>query len=132
MSPPRPRSAKGKTPKSAYRPRTKIQQLTSDLYVCWVVAHGLPRPEREVVFHPVRKFRADYCWPEQRVIVECDGAIWKKGGHSSGTGILRDMAKGNAAQLVGYRFLRYTPQQLTSPQALADLKQALGICTGSK
>jgi hypothetical protein len=120
---------KGSTPRSAFRPRKKsdVQQLTSDLFVLFCQAHGLGKPEREVVFSPDRKYRADYCWPEAKVIVECDGGIWQKSGHSSGKGILRDMHKANHAQLLGFRYLRYTPQQLTTPSTLADLKQALGV-----
>jgi hypothetical protein len=120
---------KGKTPASTFRPRKKsdVQQLTSDLFVLFCQAHGLGKPEREVVFSPDRKYRADYCWREAKLIVECDGGIWqKKSGHSSGKGILRDMSKANHAQLLGYRYLRYTPQQLTSEQAISEIKQALG------
>lgn len=126
MSPPRPRSAKGKTPKSQFRPRTKIQQLTSDLFMCWCVAHGLPKPEREYKFHPLRRFRFDYAWPDT-VALEVEGGVFTGGRHTRGAGFVRDMEKYNLAALEGWKVLRYTPQQLTSEQALQDLKQALGL-----
>lgn len=87
-------------------------------------AHKLPEPIPEFRFHASRKWRADYCWPEQRLIVEIDGGIWTGGRHSGGTGQLRDMEKLNAAALLGFLVLRYTPQQMA--ECVRDLAEALG------
>lgn len=97
-----------------------------DAFVLLCIAHGLGEPEREVVFAPPRKFRADYCWRHERVIVERNGGLWQKSGHSSGRGIMRDYAKSNLAQIQGWRYLVYTPTQLDSGAAIDDLKQVLG------
>lgn len=98
-----------------------------DAFVLLCRAHGLPDPETEVVFAPPRKWRADYLWRSAMVIVERDGGLFAKGragmAHAMPTAIRRDMEKANAAQLLGYVYLRYTPQQLTSGQAVEDLKQ---------
>ena len=84
-------------------------------------AHGLPEPIPEYVFHPHRKWRADYCWLiPRKVIVEIDGGIWSGGRHSGGSGQLRDMEKLNSAALLGFAVLRYTPQQLGD--AIRDLR----------
>lgn len=126
---------KGPTPKSRYRPRSKS---TVDPFVLWCKAHGLPTPEREYRFHPERKWRFDYAWAgvtpnplrpndDQWVAVEVDGGVWTNGRHTRGAGFVRDMEKLNSAQLLGWTVLRYTPQQLTEPKTLADLKQALGF-----
>lgn len=96
-------------------------------------AHNLPLPDREVLFHPTRKWRADYYWPEHRVILEVDGGLYRGGantstalgGHSSVTGILRDMEKGNAAQLLGYVYLRATPRQVQTGDILPALRACL-------
>ena len=96
-----------------------------DPFILLCRAHGLPEPETEVVFAPPRKFRADYLFRAARVIVERNGGIWRKGGHSSGVGLLRDYAKLNLAQVEGWRYLIYTPKQLTSGQAIEDLKALL-------
>lgn len=85
-------------------------------------AHGLPEPVREYVFAPPRKFRADWAWPLEKVIVEQNGGIWRKGGHSSGRGLLRDYEKLNLAQVLGWRYLVYTPAQLSSGEAIEDLQ----------
>ena len=96
-------------------------------------AHDLPLPAKEQRFHPVRKWLADYLWREQRVILEVEGGLFAGikgggtalGGHSSACGILRDMEKGNAAQLCGYRYLRATPRQVQTGAILPMLRGAL-------
>ncbi len=84
---------------------------------------GVPRPETEYRFAPPRRWRADYCWPG-RLIVEIDGGAFTGGRHTRGRGFVNDLEKLNAAALMGYRVLRYTPQQLT--RAVAEIAQLLG------
>jgi hypothetical protein len=104
-----------------------------DSFLLLLEAHQLPRPEVEFLFARPRKFRADYCWPTAKVIVEREGGIWQGGrtprtaghGHSAGRRILADMEKGNVAQVLGFRYLRFTPQQLDSGRALPLLAQLL-------
>lgn len=86
---------------------------------------GLPKPEPEYRFHPTRKWRADFCWPERRVMVEVDGGAFVGGRHTSGSGFVKDMEKQNAAALLGYRLFRFTPRQVQSGEALNVLTEAL-------
>lgn len=86
-------------------------------------AAGLPEPVPEYRFHPHRKWRFDYAWPLHRLALEVDGGVWTQGRHTRGSGFLGDMLKFNNATLLGWRVLRYTPQQLG--QAIADLRIAL-------
>ena len=82
---------------------------------------GLPKPEREYVFLPGRRYRADFAWPapKVRLIVECQGGLWlRKGAHSSGTGIRRDYEKSNCAQLDGWVYLQFTADQIKSGLAV--------------
>ncbi len=81
---------------------------------------GLPEPVPEFRFHATRKWRADYAWPLHRVLVEIDGGAWTGGRHTRGAGFIADMEKLNAAALLGFHVLRYTPQQLK--QAITDLR----------
>lgn len=79
-------------------------------------------PTKEFRFHPTRKWRFDYCWLKEKVAVEIDGAIWARGRHTRGAGVLKDNEKINEAQRLGYRVFRFTPQQLIKGEAQAFMK----------
>lgn len=79
-------------------------------------------PEREYKFHPDRKFRADFAFPDRKLIIEVNGGIWMaKSGHSTGKGIQRDYQKANAAQLLGWTYLQYTAEEIESGTALQEI-----------
>lgn len=90
-------------------------------------AHGLPIPEEEVEFHPTRKWRADFLWRAQKVILEKEGGLFASGralaAHGRPLGIRRDMEKANAAQLLGYRYFRVEPCDIESGKVVELLKQ---------
>lgn len=75
----------------------------------------------EYRFHPRRRWRFDYANPKFKVAIEQEGGIWIKGRHNRGKGFLNDMEKYNTATLMGWRVLRYTPQNIL--QACNDLKE---------
>lgn len=83
---------------------------------------SLPEPVREYVFHSTRKWRADFCFVTQRLIVELEGGIFsrRRSGHSTGAGIQRDCAKLNGAILEGWRYLRYTSQDMQNPWRVVE------------
>lgn len=99
------------------------------------ISYGLPEPQKEYIFHPVRKWRFDYCWPRHKIALEVEGGIFghtkkngvksKTGAHSSITGILRDIEKYNAAAEHGWRILRVTPDDLLKTKTLELLKRIL-------
>jgi hypothetical protein len=73
---------------------------------------GIPMPECEFRFCE-RRFRFDFCWPDKKLAVECDGGTWsKKGRHTTGSGYERDCVKLNLAVLHGYKVLRFTTSML--------------------
>lgn len=81
-------------------------------------------PKRQYKFHPTRNFRADFCFPEHRLIVEVNGGVWMpKSGHSSGVGISRDYEKSNIAQLMGYAYLQFTRKDIDDGTALATIEE---------
>lgn len=79
----------------------------------------------EYKFHPTRKWRADFANPELKIIIEVEGGIWTKGRHLRGTGYINDMAKYNAANILGYKVLRYTPEQMRAGKFATDLLQII-------
>jgi very-short-patch-repair endonuclease len=47
-----------------------------------------------VTQYPVRRYKIDFCHPQAKVAIECQGGTWVAGmGHSSGKGIQRDCEK---------------------------------------
>ena len=88
-------------------------------------AAGLPEPVPEYQFHPSRKWRADYCWPAQKLILEIDGGVWTQGRHTRGSGRIADMEKQSEAAILGYRILYVTPEQVSNGAALDYIQRAL-------
>ena len=69
---------------------------------------GFGRPEREYRFHPVRKWRFDFAFPDKKVAIEAEGGSWSGGRHTRGSGFIKDSEKYNEAVCMGWRVLRYT------------------------
>ena len=92
-----------------------------------LVAAGLPEPVREYRILPDRRFRWDFCWPEEKVAVEVNGGRWIAGGHSTGPGLKRDAEKANLAQLAGWLTLTVVDDHLRSGEAIQWTKEALGL-----
>lgn len=88
-----------------------------------------PDYEKDYRFHPVRKWRIDRAFVQQKVAVELEGSIWagKKGGHTSGVGFLGNMHKYNSLTLEGWKLLRYAVNDFRDrPFEIVDeLKRAL-------
>lgn len=76
------------------------------------IAQHMPEPVREYRFHPARRWRFDFAWPEQRVAVEIEGGAWVQGRHTRGAGYTNDCEKYNSAMLEGWRVLRFTGDML--------------------
>jgi hypothetical protein len=86
----------------------------------------LPVPEREVRFAAPRRFRADFLWgPPVDLIVEVEGGSYVGGRHVRGEGFESGCEQQAEATLLGYRYLRVTPRQIDSGQAIAWIKRAL-------
>jgi len=74
----------------------------------------LPKPEVEYKFCETRKWRFDFCWPDKKVAVECEGGIYRGGGHTSIKGFEKDIEKYNHAVLDGWKVLRYTTNTMNN------------------
>lgn len=94
-------------------------------------AHAVTGWTREFRFHPMRKWRFDFAFPEQKVAVEIDGGTWSNGRHNRGSGAKTDAEKYNAAQLQGWLVLRCVGDHLKDGSAIAWTKQALGVIDAS-
>lgn len=90
-----------------------------------VKAARLPEPTPEYRFDPVRRWRLDLAWPDQKLYVEVDGGTWVGGRHNRGQGYENDCIKLNSAAVAGWRGLRVTSAMVRDGRALAALEQAL-------
>lgn len=90
-------------------------------------AMGLPEPDREFRAIEGRKFRFDFAWLEQKLLVECQGGIWTRGAHGRPVGIKRDMEKLNLAQLQGWRVMQFGVDEIDNGEAVGIIAKALGV-----
>ena len=66
------------------------------------------KPVPEFRFHPTRKWRFDFAYPEKKIAIEIEGGVWTGGAHTRGKHFESDCEKYNAATLLGWRALRFT------------------------
>ncbi len=88
-------------------------KLESRFLSLWRVAQGPPL-EREVQFHPSRRWRADFAHLESRTLIEIEGGIFLRGGgrHNRGAGYAKDAEKYLEALFAGWTVIRLTEKQL--------------------
>lgn len=87
---------------------------------------GIERPEWEYEFHPHRRWRFDYAWPNAgRLALEVDGGLFVNGRHNRGEAMIATMEKMNTAASEGWRVLYTTPDKLTSKVLLHFIRESL-------
>jgi len=91
-----------------------------------VKALDLPSPEQEHRFHPTRRWRLDFAWPELKVGVEINGGIWVNGGHSRGSGVTKDIEKSNEAKRLGWTIYTFTDKHLKDLEYINQYLSFLG------
>lgn len=79
----------------------------------------------EYVYHPTRKWRLDFAWPELRVGLEVHGGVWTHGRHTRGGGFTNDREKMNEALTLGWIVIEVTPDQISDGTALRWVREAL-------
>lgn len=90
-----------------------------------IIQAGLPRPEQEWRFHPVRKWRFDFAYPALMVAVEIEGGTWSGGRHTRGDGYEKDCEKYNTAALMGWKVIRLTTGMIADGRAIEWIGKAL-------
>jgi very-short-patch-repair endonuclease len=96
-----------------------------DLFAFQLDSAGLTGYVREYQAIPGRRFRFDFAWKKERLLVEINGGTYSKGAHSTGTGINRDYEKGNLAVLNGWRVLSFDTKMVKSGAALEVVEHIL-------
>lgn len=81
--------------------------------------------EKEYKFHPKRRWKFDYYFPDKYVAIEVEGGIFNKKAHGSITGILRDIEKYNEAQILGIKVIRIPTHRLYKSETLDLITRAI-------
>ncbi len=92
-------------------------------------------PEFRFLLPPDPDYRFDYAIPIAqdnhilKIAIEVDGGIYARGnsGHSSPTGIARDMDKATHAALNGWTLIRVTPVNLNTIATLDMIRKAIAL-----
>jgi hypothetical protein len=93
----------------------------------------LPTLVGEHKFHPDRRWRFDYCFPELMIAVEFEGGLWidpnnSPAAHNRPIHFIKDMEKYNEAARLGWFVFRFTPTDANNGKAanyLFDVIQEL-------
>lgn len=80
---------------------------------------------QEYAFHPERKWRMDFAWPENKIAIEVEGGVWTQGRHTRPQGFINDTHKYNQAAILGWTVLRFTEQCIKSGEAIKSIKSLL-------
>ncbi len=96
-----------------------------DLLCLQLVGLGLPEPVREYRFCLERRYRADFAWPEHRLLVEVEGGVYIRGRHVTPSGYEGDVEKYNLAQELGWRVLRFTGHMVRDGSAVLTIERVL-------
>ncbi len=109
------------------RIRSAGSRLEARFKRLWEAANGPPL-EREIMFHPERRWRADFAHIPSRVLFEIDGGIFSNGRHTRGAGFAADCEKHLAAWLLGWSVVRLTSRQLTTAQVEKIVRRVTSAC----
>lgn len=102
-------------------------ELEYELYF-QMKAIGLPEPEKEYRFHPVRRWRFDYCYPDKMLAIEIEGGAWVNGRHNRGKGFEEDMRKYGAAMELGWNVYRCGGGMIKDGTAVSTIERLLEVC----
>ena len=112
----------------------------SEINITLAILNTLGFCKKEYEFHPDRKWRFDFAFPNEKLAIEVDGGTYSSrtytnkkgqkvvvqgGRHNSSKGFMGDLEKFNNATKLGWKTLRFTPQQIRTSSALDFIKDVL-------
>ena len=115
------------SPRRAIAKKPVIKKATgskpSELFALQLRMSSVPKPDQELRFHNVRRWRFDFAWPDYKIAAEIDGATYTQGRHTRGAGYEKDCEKLNTAILCGWQVFRFTSGQVQSGYAIETIKK---------
>lgn len=117
-SPPSPRRAAGATPTQ----RVPYSDPLPSFLAAACRRASLPQPLVEYPFakHLGRKFRADCCWVDAKLIVEVSGAV-----HRIAARFKADRERSQVIAILGFRLMLVSPQEVRNGRAVELVRAAL-------
>ena len=89
-----------------------------------LLANKIEGFERELKFHPTRKWRFDFADQARMIAIEVEGGTFVSGRHNRGRAMAGDMEKYNEATRLGWRVYRFDTNMVNDGRAvnyIADL-----------
>jgi len=84
-----------------------VSKKTAEALLLQEIAEaGFDQPEQQHKFHPTRRWKFDFAWPDRMIAVEVEGGAWIQGRHTRGQGFLNDCEKYNEAVCLGWSMIR--------------------------
>ena len=120
-----------KAPKGGAKAATKKAKAPakrSHLEVRWIrewERQGGPELVEEFMFHPTRRWRADFAHLESKLLIEIEGGAYG-GRHTRGRGFVEDLDKYATAWLHGYTVLRIGAHQVRGDVIRAVIGRIMG------
>lgn len=112
------------------RPVSLLLGSTLEQELLWQIRMAkLPEPVTQLKVVQGRRFRFDFAWPDHKLAIEANGAVWTQGRHTRGAGAESDAEKLSLAVLEGWRVLVVCKRHIRSGQAVTWIEQALGLNT---
>ena len=87
--------------------------------------HCCPGAIREYKFHPTRRWRFDYAWPDTMVAFEKEGGTWNLSRHTTGRGYAADCEKYSEAAILGWAVIRATTDMINNGMAIQMVERAI-------
>jgi len=88
---------------------------------------------REYRFHPARRWRSDFAFDAERLLVEIQGGSWSNGRHTRGAGYEADCIKYGEAMKLGWNVYNCTTGMVKSGAAIETIEALLKLardCNG--
>ena len=116
-----------------HRARAKLTTTQNDL-IARVLESANVKFVREYKFHPTRRWRFDFAFPDYMIAIEFQGGQYTRGRHTRPVGFGRDCEKLRHAAILGWRVLLYTTNDLRKfgIWAILDDLRAAGIDIDTK
>jgi hypothetical protein len=106
-------------------PKNKRSNLEQRLFEQLVEAGLTDGMVEEHVFHPTRRWRFDFAWPDLLIYCEVQGGIDMRGKHARAAGIRNDQEKAREASILGWHGLPVCNRAITSGAALDAIKRLM-------